>query len=77
MVYCLQEINGITAALAEELFHKGKKLAGINRGVFFSVFMHSHAFGVLPADSERADLPYPTLILFLPLLFVFFLLLAL
>lgn len=27
MVYCLQEINGITAALAEELFHKGKELA--------------------------------------------------
>lgn len=27
MIYCLQEINGITAALAEELFHKGKELA--------------------------------------------------
>lgn len=27
MVYSLQEINGITAALAEELFHKGKELA--------------------------------------------------
>lgn len=29
MVYSLQEINGITAALAEELFHKGKDLARI------------------------------------------------
>jgi len=29
MVYSLQEINGITAALAEELFHKGKELVRV------------------------------------------------
>lgn len=33
MVYSLQEINGITAALAEELFHKGKAPARIYLGM--------------------------------------------
>lgn len=52
MVYCLQEINGITAALAEELFHKGKELAAFIPGMFSSLFMHSHIFHILPPDNE-------------------------
>lgn len=40
VVYCLQEINGITAALAEELFHKGKELAVFIQECFLCSCIH-------------------------------------
>lgn len=57
-------------------FTKVRNLQYLTRNVFF--YVHAFTFHISSPDNERSDLPYQTLILFLPLLsFVFFLLFVL
>lgn len=67
MVYCLQEINGITAALAEELFHKGKELT-VFLQEFFPLCSCIHISFIFYLHTMRHLIFRIQLILFLPLL---------
>lgn len=67
MVCCLQEINGITAALAEELFHKGKGLTVFIQECF-SLCSYLHIPFMFYLQATRGLIVHIRLILFLPLL---------